>query len=39
MTGFQVWSITTISEHNSILATLLEGISAFQQIRCLYLSE
>jgi len=35
MTGFQVWSITTISQHNSILATLLEGLSAFQQISCL----
>jgi hypothetical protein len=35
MTGFQVWSITAISQHNSILATLLEGRSAFQQISCL----
>jgi hypothetical protein len=35
MTGFQVWSITTISQHNSISATLLEGLSAFQQRSCL----
>lgn len=35
MTGFQVWSITTISQHNSISATLLEGLSASQEIRCL----
>jgi hypothetical protein len=30
MNGFQLWSITTISQHDSILATLLEGLSAFQ---------
>jgi hypothetical protein len=35
MTGFQVWNITTISQHNSILDILLEGLSAFQQISCL----
>jgi hypothetical protein len=35
VTGFQVWSITTISQHNSISGTLLEGLSAFQQISCL----
>lgn len=32
MTGFQVWSITTISQHNSILATLVEGLSAVHRI-------
>jgi hypothetical protein len=35
ITGFPVWSITTISQHNSIIGTLLEGLSAFQQISCL----